>query len=166
VEFRVATAEASALPDGSIDLITVAQALHWFDIDRFFTESVRVLRAGGVLAIWAYEHCQVDPACDQVIGKIFAEVESFWPPEREIVENRYAGITLPIPEVPTEVFSMTIDWTAAQILGYMRTWSASQRYLNATGTDPTSLYHYELTAAWGDATRTVTWPITLKVGRQ
>jgi len=77
VEFGVARAESSALPAGSVDLITVAQALHWFDIEQFFAESVRVLRPGGVLAIWAYGHFHVDQACDTVVRQIFAEVESF-----------------------------------------------------------------------------------------
>ncbi len=166
IEYRVATAEACPLPDGSIDLITVAQALHWFDIERFFAEALRVLRPGGALSFWAYGHCLVEPACDKVIRQIFAEVEPFWPPERHIVENRYVGITLPMPEIPTEKFSMTADWTAEQILGYMRTWSAAQRYLEAKGTDPTSLYADALAAAWGKGARIVTWPITLKVGRK
>ncbi|MGI9202540.1 MAG: hypothetical protein ACR2Q3_00940 [Woeseiaceae bacterium] len=125
-----------------------------------------MLRPGGVLAIWAYERCRVDRACDAIVRKIFAEVESFWPPEREIVESRYAGITLPIPEIPAENFAMTADWTVQQILDYMRTWSASQRFLKANGTDPTRLHHEELAAAWGDSARTVTWPVTLLVGRK
>ncbi|MGI9262365.1 MAG: class I SAM-dependent methyltransferase [Woeseiaceae bacterium] len=166
VEFGVAKAEASALPAGSVDLVTVAQALHWFDIEQFFAESVRVLRPGGVLAIWAYGHCHVDQECDAVVRQIFAEVESFWPPEREIVESGYAGITLPVSEFQAEDFAMAVDWTVDQIVAYMRTWSASQRYIKANGTDPTSLHHAELAAAWGDSARTVTWPITLRVGRR
>jgi len=152
------------LSAGSVDLITVAQALHWFNIEQFFAESVRVLRPGGILAIWAYGHCHVDQTCDAVVRKIFAEVESFWPPEREIVESGYAGITLPVSEFQAEDFAMTVDWTVDQIVDYMRTWSASQRYIRANGTDPTSLYHAELAAAWGESTRTVTWPLTLRVG--
>ncbi len=166
VSYRVARAEASTLDAASVDLITVAQSLHWFDIDQFFAEAVRVLRPGGVLAIWAYEHCRVDEACDTVVRKIFAEVESFWPPERKIVESRYAGITLPVPEIPAESFAMTVDWTATQILDYARTWSASQRYIKATGSDPTRPYQEELVAAWGESERTVTWPLTLLLGRK
>jgi len=166
LQFRVANAEASGLKSDSVDLITVAQALHWFDIDRFFAEAVRVLKPGGVLSLWCYEHCRVDPACDVVIRQIFAEMEPYWPPERDIVENHYDGIEMPIPEIRTEDFSMQATWTADEILGYMRTWSASQRYMEDKGADPTSIYADELRALWGLGGHTVHWPITLRAGRK
>ena len=166
IEFRVARAEASALRSASVDLITVAQALHWFDIDRFFAEVCRVLKPGGVLAIWCYEHCRVGAACDQQIRKIFAEVEPYWPPEREIVESRYKGIALPVAEFSADKFHMQACWTADNMLDYMRTWSASQRYLDDKGADPTAHFANELRAAWGDDRHTVRWPITLRMGRK
>jgi ubiquinone/menaquinone biosynthesis C-methylase UbiE len=149
-----------------VDLITVARALHWFDIGRFFAEAVRVLKPGGVLSFWCYEHCRVDPACDVVIRQIFAEVEQYWPPERDVVENRYESIEMPIPEIRTEDFSMQTTWTVDEILGYMRTWSASRRYMDDTGTDPTLNHADELRALWGAERRTVRWPITLRAGRK
>ena len=149
-----------------MDLITVAQALHWFDIDRFFAEAVRVLKPGGVLSFWCYEHCAVDPACDAVIRQIFVDVEPYWPPERDVVENHYEGIEMPIPDIRTEDFSMQAIWTVEEILGYMRTWSASQRYMEDKGADPTLNHADELRAQWGAERRTVRWPITLRVGRK
>lgn len=166
VLFRVAKAEDSALPSDSVDLITVAQALHWFDIEQFFAEAIRVLRPAGVLAIWSYAHCHIDAACDAVVGNIFAEVEEFWPLERQVVESRYADVTLPVARIPAGNFAMTVEWTAAQFLDYARTWSAAQRYLTANGTDPTGPYQDELAAAWGESRRIVTWPLTLLVGRK
>ncbi len=163
---RVAPAEASGLKTSSVDLITVAQALHWFDIERFFTEAERVLRPEGILSFWCYEHCRVDAVSDVAIQKIYTEVESCWPPERRIVEQHYAGVSLPFTAVPTDIFTMTASWTAQQMLGYMRTWSASQRYLQEQGIDPTRLYSDELEAAWGTGARIVQWPITLKVRRK
>lgn len=165
IEFRVAPAEKSELAGESVDLITVAQALHWFDINKFFDEATRVLRPGGVLAVWCYENCRVDPDCDEVIRKIFAEVESYWPAERDIVVNHYDDITLPLPELPVDRFSMTANWTVEQILGYMRTWSASQRYIKDKGTDPTQQLGVELARRWGDRQRRVAWPLTLRIGR-
>lgn len=166
IEFRVAPAESSGLENDSVDLITVAQALHWFDIDRFFDEAKRVLKSGGVLAVWSYEHCQVDSDCDEMIMKVFNSVENYWPPERDLVLNRYVDIQMPIAEIEVEQFSMTANWTAEQMLGYMRSWSASQRYIKDNGTDPTKEYEGELAAIWGEAARWVSWPLTLRVGRK
>ncbi len=162
----VAPAEASGLRAGSIDLITVAQALHWFDIDRFFTEAIRVLKPGGVLSFWCYERCKIDGKCSEIIEKVFAEVEPYWPPERDIVESGYRDIRMPVPELAVEEFEMYASWTAADMLGYMRTWSATQRYISERGDDPTMGFCAELAAAWGSARRTVKWPITLRAGRK
>lgn len=146
--------------------MTVAQALHWFDIDRFFNEASRVLKPRGVLSVWCYERCKVNPACDDIIEKIFAEVESYWPPERDLVEDHYGSINLPFPEMPVDAFSMEASWAADNMLAYMRTWSASQRYMRDNGTDPTSNLVDALRAAWGPGRRSVRWPITLKAGRK
>jgi SAM-dependent methyltransferase len=162
----VAPAESSGLDAESVDLITVAQALHWFDIEGFFAEAERVLKRGGILSFWCYERCRVDLAVDALIESIFTEVESYWPPERDIVENRYAGIESPFPAIPTDSFSMTVEWGVEDMLGYVRTWSASQRYMADRSSDPTALHNAELRAAWGDGRRTVIWPITLKAGRK
>jgi SAM-dependent methyltransferase len=166
IEFRVAPAEVSRLLPESVDLITVAQALHWFKIDAFFDEARRVLRPAGVLAIWCYGHCNVEPGCDELIKEVFAEVEQYWPPERDIVEARYAGIRLPFTEIPSKDFDMQASWTADDMLDYMRTWSASQRYIGDIGADPTVNYADPLRAMWGGDRRTVLWPITLRLGRR
>jgi SAM-dependent methyltransferase len=164
IEFRVAPAESSGIDAESVDLITVAQALHWFDIERFFDEARRVLKSGGVLAFWSYERCLIDPACDGAIEKVFAEVEPYWPPERDIVEDHYRSITMPLPEIAVEQFEMQVDWIADDMLSYMRTWSATQRYMQANGSDPVALYARQLKDQWGSGKRDVRWPLTLKVG--
>ncbi len=166
IVFRAAAAEDSALDGASVDLITVAQALHWFDINRFFDEACRVLKPGGVLAAWCYERCVVEPTCNEVIEKIFTEIEPHWPPERDMVEDRYRSITLPVAELQTEGFAMHATWAATDMLGYMRTWSASQRYLQANGIDPVAEFEDELNTRWGSGRREVLWPITLKAGRK
>jgi len=164
--FRVAPAEVSGLESESVDLVTVAQALHWFDVDRFFAEALRVLKPGGVLSFWCYAHNQISPACDEIIRKVFAEVEPYWPPERHIVEGLYESIASPLPEIPSEQFSMRVSWTVDDALDYVRTWSATRRYIADKDADPAAIYADELRAAWGDGRRTVTWPITLRVCRK
>lgn len=166
VEFRVARAEDSGMDSGSVDLVTVAQALHWFDIEAFFAESTRVLKPGGILAFWCYQNCVVDAEVDDIVLDIFAEVEGYWPPEREIVEDEYPSLDIPFEEVQIGDFRIESDWTASQLLDYMRTWSASQRYTQAKGRDPVDLYAEALRARWGPGSRTVRWPIVLRVGRK
>ena len=165
IEYRVAPAESSRLAAAAVDLITVAQALHWFDIDRFLDEACRVLKPGGVLAVWCYERCRTNEACNTIIEEVFDEVEAYWPPERDIVEDGYRSITLPLTSIDVEQFDMQADWSADAMLAYMRTWSASQRYMQSNGRDPTAPYAQRLKAAWGDGPRTVSWQLRLKAGR-
>lgn len=166
VEYRVARAEASGLQSESVGLITVAQALHWFDIEGFFKEAQRVLVPGGVLAVWCYGHCSVAPEIDGLLRDIYASVDDYWPPERDIVESKYRGIVLPLAEIDCPSYSMKIEWTAQQMLAYIRTWSASQAALRATGNDPLAELAMELERQWGSQSRWVVWPIILRVGRK
>lgn len=165
IEYRVASAEASGLEDRSVDLVTVSQALHWFDIDRFFAEAQRVLAPGGVLAVWSYDLCRVEPSCDAVIDEVYQALDEFWPPERRIVEARYAGIEMPLPEIAAPDLEMVHAWTADDILGYMRTWSAYRRCLEATGIDAVAKGEGRLRAAWRGGVREVRWPLALRIGR-
>ena len=162
VEFVVAPAEASALPAASVDLVTVAQALHWFNVERFFEEVDRVLRPGGALACWSYARCQVSSAVDVVLEDVYATVEDYWPPERAIVENRYRDIRMPWRETAIGPFSMQVEWTAAQMLDYMNTWSASQRFSRDRQRDPLAGHADRLVETWGDGLRAVRWPLVVR----
>ena len=166
VSYRVATAEVSGLDDASVDLLTVGQALHWFDHERFFTEAGRVLASGGVLAVWCYGLCHVNDACDGVVDELYTDIANeFWPPERRHIEERYAGITMPAAEIDVPRVNMYADWTADDMLGYLRTWSACRRYRKAHDRDPVTLIAGKLQDAWGTGSRPVCWPLTLKACR-
>ncbi len=166
VKYRVATAEKSGLADRSVDLITVGQAFHWFDEKSFMAEVRRVLRAEGVLAIWAYQMGQVSTACDAIIDSLYnGIVGEYWSPERAMVDQGYPELIMPGAVVPSPDFSISLMWTAADMLGYLQTWSATKRYEAANGTDPVSQIEAELTAAWGDNERAVIWPLTVRVSR-
>ncbi len=165
IEFRVAPAERSGQAAGSVDLVTVAQALHWFDIGQFFDEVRRVLKPGGVLAVWCYGTCRISPGCDRLVHGLYADLDDYWPPEREMVESGYREIDLPGSAVECPAFVMTASWSAADMLAYLGTWSATQCYARAHGSDPVAALAQELEAAWGDSRRTVSWPLHLKVAR-
>jgi SAM-dependent methyltransferase len=166
VRYRVAAAEESGLPGDSVDLVTVGQALHWFDTGRFFDEASRVLVPGGVLAAWCYELCRVSPDCDRIVRGLYSDiVGTYWPPERRLIEERYAAIEFPGSELEAPVLAMNATWTVEDMLGYLRTWSACQRYRREQGSDPVERIDGELRAAWGAAPRTARWPLTVKVVR-
>lgn len=166
IEYFVSPAEASGLDDDSIDLITVAQALHWFDIPGFFDEAQRVLAPGGVLAVWSYDRCRVNPDCDEVINELCANIVGpYWPPERKLVDDGYRSIGLPMPAISSPDFAMKAHWRVDEMLGYLLTWSASQRYLAEYGSDPVALIEDRLRGIWGGGSREVSWPLNLKIGR-
>lgn len=166
VRYGVATAERSGLDGRSIDLITVAQALHWFDLDRFFAEALRVLVPGGVLAAWSYGLCRVEPDVDAAVLALYQDLDPYWPPERRIVDEGYGGIELPMPAIASPGFEMTVRWSAEAMLGYLRTWSASQRYLRDRGADPVAAIAARVRGAWGGGEREVAWPLAIKLGRK
>lgn len=168
VEYRVATAERSGLASGSLDLVVVAQALHWFDVSAFNVEAARVLRPGGVLAVWTYALPVLgDPVLDTEFGRLHDSVRDWWPAERRLVETGYRTLPFPFPELAAPEFAMTAQWDLDRFLSYVRTWSAVTRFRDATGTDAVTAAAGSLAAAWGrtDQPRTVRWPLSLRVGR-
>jgi SAM-dependent methyltransferase len=168
VEYRVATAESSGLADASVDLLAVAQAVHWFDFDRFYAEARRVLRPGGAIAVWTYNLLRGTPAISALVDRLAREISgACWPPERRWVDEEYRTLPFPFPEVPAPVFQHTESWDLERLVAYFRTWSANVRYQAATGKDPIAEIASELAAAWGDPEepRILTWPIYMRAGR-
>jgi len=168
VEYRVAAAESSGLELQSIDLVTVAQALHWFDVPAFFTEAQRVLKPGGVIAVWGYNLLTISPEIDAVVNRFYSETTGpFWPPERAIIEAGYGALELPFTEITPPPFRMEVEWTLEQLLGYLRTWSATQKFIAARGFDPVVPLGNELQQFWPRAedVRLVRWPLSLRVGK-
>jgi SAM-dependent methyltransferase len=168
VEYRVAPAENSGIESGTVDLIMVAQALHWFDLERFYAEARRVLKSGGVLAASAYNLLHINPAIDEVVNRYYYEVVGpFWPQERKLVEQ-FGNLPFPFHEIDPPRFEMTAYWNLDHLVGYLRTWSSTQRFITAKSSDPLKQIMDELCAAWGvpEQTRKVIWPLTLRIGRK
>lgn len=166
VEYRVAPAEASGLESNTIDLISVAQALHWFNHGAFFAEAERVLKPDGILAVSAYNLLTVSPEIDALVNHFYFETTGpFWPPERDIVEAGYRTIEFPFPELEVPPFAMRCDWKLEQLLGYLRTWSATRKFIAENGYDPVDSLGEEMRRYWKDenAVREVRWPVTLRV---
>jgi SAM-dependent methyltransferase len=168
VRYEVAPAEQCSLADHSVDLVTVAQALHWFDVPRFHAEVRRVLKPGAVIAEWCYAECSVSPAIDAVCRVLYADVlGDYWPPERAHVENGYAGLEFPFDVVSIPAMHMQVAWSLPQYLAYLGSWSALQRYRRDRGEDPLATMAGEFAHAWGDPEhpREVSWQLSVRAGR-
>ena len=167
VEYRVAAAEESGLPDRSVALVTVAQALHWLDLDRFYAEVRRVTVPGGVLAAWSYGACSVGTDVEGMLRDFeHGTVGRYWNPGRKWVDEGYRTIPFPFPEVPMPPLVLRATWTLSQLGEYLRSWSAVAKYRREVGTDPVAPLLERIGQHWKpDAAREITWPLTVRVGR-
>lgn len=168
ISYRVAPAEASGLADASVNLVTVAQAAHWFDLERFYAEVRRASAPQAIIAMWCYGLHRMGADIDDVIDAFYTDViGAYWPPERRLIEEGYRTMPFPFDELSPPSFDMTARWTLPQLLGYLRTWSAVDRYRAAHSEDPVIALSHELASRWGDADmqREVRWPLAMRVGR-
>jgi methyltransferase family protein len=165
VTYRVAPAERSGLPAGSV---SVAQALHWLDRPAFYAEARRVAGRGGLIAAWCYGRMTVAPAIDRIIGRYYEEtVGSYWPPERRLVEEGYRTIEFPFAPLNAPPFEIAHGFTLAELGGYLGTWSATRAYIERHGTDPVPEVLARLRELWGrpEVPRPARFPLALRVGR-
>jgi len=169
VRYLAELAERSGLDEASVDLVTVAQALHWFDVDAFYEEARRVARPGALLAVWNYPRPQfVDPAIDRVFLDFYGGVVGpYWPPERRHVEANYSTLAFPFTELPHPAFGLELDWNLEQVIGYVSSWSATVQYRKKLGRDPVPMLRESLGAVWpgADARATLRMPLGLRVAR-
>ena len=168
IVFAVAAATSAPIADHAVDLVTVAQALHWFANDEFFNEIRRVVTPGGVFAAWTYGLPRItNPAVENAMLRFYSEtVGPFWPPERQLVMEGYASVELPVEELHAPDFPMDVRWTLPQLLGFLRSWSATARYMKVHGTDPVVVLARQLETLLGDAhSLEVSWPLTVRAGR-
>lgn len=169
VVYRVEPAERTRFQDGSVDLVTVAQALHWFDLQAFTIEVDRILKKGGILAIWSYGMLRVNNQIDAIIYHLYENrLGSYWPPERSLVEAGYAGLDFSYARLSEPQLAMKEEWNLKQLVGYLNTWSAVKRYRKEHIHNPVIETRQELLASWGDEknSKAVEWPLTLKVWKK
>jgi SAM-dependent methyltransferase len=168
VEYSVAPCDRTPFSDHSFDLITVAQAYHWFDFDAFAREVGRVAKPEGILAIWGYHlgQCE-DPAVQKLVEKFYDQtVGPYWDPERKYVEECYETIPFPYPQLSSRRFSIPLEWSREDLLGYLNTWSGVQHYIQARGTNPVEALAAELAPIWkGEGKKHFHIPLFLRVGR-
>lgn len=168
VEYRQAAAEASGLDPGSVDLVTVAAALHWLDLPAFYDEVRRVVRPGGVAAAWTYHVARVEPPFDEVISPFYWEkARAHFSDRVTLVDRLYADVELPGEPLAAPRFHAEARWTLERLFEFVRTWSGVQALLAAEGEGALAELERNLTACWGDPAveRTLRWPLFLRVSR-
>ena len=168
VSYSVARADESGLDDVSVDLVTVAQALHWLPLDRFLAEVRRVVVPRGVLAVWCYTRPVLDEELDAIVLRFYSETcGAYWPADRKLVDEGYRSMTIPIDEVAAPTLNIESLLSLAEFGGYVRTWSATNRLAKAIGRDPVIDLEDELRGVWGPEgeRRLVRWPIHVRAGR-
>ena len=168
ITYTVAAAEDSGIPSHAVDLITVAQAAHWFDLPRFYQEARRVLKPEGVLAVWCYGLNLVSPEIDKVVQHYYKDVVGpFWPPERRYIDERYETLPFPFSALPVPEMHMTVEWDLREFSGYLQTWSAAKRFLEKHNRHPLELVYPQLVKSWDDPAerKPVRWPIHLRLGK-
>ncbi|MDH5235174.1 MAG: class I SAM-dependent methyltransferase [Gemmatimonadota bacterium] len=165
ISYAVAQYE-SGLEGRSADLVTAGQALHWFDADAFCGEACRVLRPGGILAVFGYKYSTVAPEVDELVRHhLEMRLGQYWPPEHRTINDEYRGIALPIDELVPPPLELREDWSLAQYIGFLRTWSGTRRFIEARGEEPILEFERALTEAWGASTRrAVRWELFVRAG--
>jgi SAM-dependent methyltransferase len=167
IDCFAADAEALPLADGSLDLIIVAQALHWFATPAFFAEVRRLLKPNGLFCAWCYSLLRIDSELDALLDDFYSNtLGPYWPAGRASVDAGYRDIQAPFPRLQPPPFAIQLHWDLPQLLGYLGTWSAVQRLQQASGRDPLLALEPALLEAWGDPhqERFVSWPLHFLAG--
>jgi SAM-dependent methyltransferase len=169
ITYLVASAEASGLREGSVDAVAVAQALHWFDFDKFYAEVRRVAKPDGVVVAWTYaDPVMDDPALQALLHQYNSvTVGAYWPKERQHVREEYRTVPFPFARIAAPALSLSREWTLPELAGYLRSWSATSRYTSERGEDPVGAFETASAKVWRQegARRTIRWPLTILAGR-
>lgn len=168
VEFRVETAENVSLESSSVDLVTVAVAVHWFDLDRFYREVERVLKPGGVLAVWTYHLPRIEPVIDRVIETYaWSVLGEYWPDRIRYVDEKYKTLPFPLQEFKPPHFEMCSEWDLNRFVGYISSWSAVNGYIERHRSHPVEEIWEDLKSAWmkEDVVRELRWELYFRMGR-
>ena len=168
VRYVVAPASRSGIEDATVDLVTVAQALHWFDAEEFYGEARRVMKPEAAIAAWGYgDPLLDDPGIQQVVHAFNrGTIEKYWTANRDLLLGGYRTIPFPFREITPPALRLEKRWTLNELVGYFRTWSATSRFISDRGYDPVADVESDLLPLWGapHKKRLVTWPIFLRVG--
>ena len=166
VTYRLSRAEASPFSDNTFDLICVGQAVHWFEVDKFFSESNRVANKNAIMALFGYSLVRFNDAFNEVLDRFYNDfIYSYWEGERKIVDSEYQSIHFPFEELPTKNFKIEVNWSLADLEGYLNTWSSVQKYIKINRINPVDDLMSQLKPLWNGESQSVYFPVFLRLGR-
>jgi len=164
--YKEGSAEDTGFNNEQFDLITVAQAIHWFKFDAFYAEVKRILKPDGLFAVMGYGLFSTNPGTDVIINHFYKDIiGSYWDPERRYIDENYATIPFPFKEIEAKKFTNHFTWTFEQLTGYLETWSAVQHYIKQNGNNPVDSIRGELQVSWEESNKQVTFPLLLRIGQ-
>lgn len=166
IQYSVQPAEGTSFPDQSFDLITTAQAIHWFNFENFYAEVRRTAKPGAILAVIGYGNIRVSAAVDWLHEHLHQDIlDAYWDPERVYVDEAYQTIPFPFKEIIHPDFFIDLNWSADHLIAYLNTWSAVKHYERQHGANPVTEIAEELRRAWGTETYLpVRFPLLLRTG--
>lgn len=165
IHYSVQRAELTTFPDNHFDLITVGQALHWFDLDKFYSEVKRVAKKDALLAVWGYAICKVSTNVDEHFNHFYNHVVGpYWDGARKMVEEEYKNVSFPFEQIETPKFSIQVEWKLEEFAGYLTTWSATQKFIKDKNYNPVPEVVKLIQPFWNGKEK-VTFPVFLKLGR-
>ena len=164
--YKVAAAENTFFKNQEFDLITVAQAVHWFDFELFYKEIYRILKPEGIFAVLGYGLFSTNADSDKILRYFYNDIVGpYWDSERKYLDENYKTIPFPFEEIATQNFENHLTWTFEELVGYLETWSATQHYIAKNNKNPLDLIYDELKVSWQKNDKEVTFPLLLRIGK-
>ncbi|MBI1769677.1 MAG: class I SAM-dependent methyltransferase [Bacteroidetes bacterium] len=164
--FYSVAGETTPFPENSFDLICVAQAIHWFDRDKFYSEVKRVARPGAIIAIWGYGLLSINSEIDWHINDFYVNIVGpYWDKERRLIDEGYKTISFPFQEIDTPSFSFSFQWTLREFQGYLTTWSAVQKFMKSNNFNPVSELIEKTKSHWQSEKMIVQFPLFMRLAK-
>ena len=169
IVYQVVRAEKTNFLDNHFDLITVAQAIHWFDFKAFNQEVNRVGKKGAIISIWGYGLLRINSNIDKLIDKFYFDIIGpYWNEERKHIDKEYQTIQFDFKEIPVNKNKTILtNWNLNQLEGYFNSWSSVQNFNKVnSNTNPVNQIIQEIKEFWKDneAKKEIKFPIFMRVG--
>ena len=164
--YSVQPAEKTSFSDREFDLVVVAQAIHWFDFEKFYDEVRRTAKRDALICVLGYGGMVIDVEIKKLVKDFYENVVGpYWDPERKYIDANYETIPFPFKEVGTPAFETVLEWSPDHLLGYLGTWSAVKHFIKKNGSNPLDKFSTGLAKVWKSGPKTVRFPLLVKIGR-